>query len=298
MLIEKFLQYIKYERACSSHTFVSYQADLNLLKTFAENKKGGFNPKEITAQDIREWVMQMMEGGTSARSVARRLSTLRSFFKYLLKEGEITTDPMKKVKVPKIPKRLPVFLREGQMDELLSDLEEEVSADAGYDIKRDRLIIKMFYSLGVRVSELINIKDKDVDFDRNAITVTGKRNKQRQIPFGNSLKSDILAFRTARDAELENSKSDYLIVDAKGEQLTRWKVYSIVKKYLSMVSTQSKKSPHVLRHTFATAMLNNGADIDAVKELLGHANLAATEVYTHTTFDRLQKIYKQAHPRA
>lgn len=296
MLIEKFLQYIKYEKAYSSHTFVSYQTDLENLRTFVENKKGRFDPTEIKVIDIREWIMKQMEDGLSSRSVNRRLSALRSFFKYLLANGYLKENPMCKIVAPKVSKRLPVFVREKQMDELLADF-DKIDGEDDYEHQRDGMIIKLFYNLGVRVSELVGIKDKDIDFDRNVVLVTGKRNKQRLIPFGNSLKVAILAFRKTRDQEFEN-KDEFLVLSSKGCKMTRTQVYRVVNKCLSSVCTLSKKSPHVLRHSFATAMLNNGADLDAVKELLGHANLSATEVYTHTTFDRLKKIYKQAHPRA
>lgn len=295
MFIEKFLQYIKYEKAYSSHTFISYQSDMKQFSAFVEQQKGGFVPPEITASDIRAWVLSMMEEGIGSRSVNRKLTTLRTFFRFMKKEGYIENDPMLKVKPPKMEKRLPVFLREEQMDTLLSEVQNVFPDD--YEGKRDRLIIELFYNLGVRVSELINIKDSDVDFDRNTVRVTGKRNKQRYIPFGNSLKSDILAYVSDRKAETEPGEG-WLLVRKTGEKLYPVLVWRVVEKYISSVSTLSKRSPHVLRHTFATAMLNNGADIGAVKELLGHANLAATEIYTHTTFDRLRNIYKQAHPRA
>ncbi len=295
MFIEKFLQYIKYEKAYSSHTFISYQTDMKQFAAFVEKQKGGFNPPDITAKDIREWILAIMNDGVGSRSVNRKLTTLRTFFKYMLKEGYVETDPMAKVKPPKMQKRLPVFLREEQMEELL-DVDKNLFPD-DFEGKRDHLIIEMFYNLGVRLSELINIKDSDIDFDRKTVRVTGKRNKQRYIPFGNSLKSDILAFVSDRDAEV-GSEEGWLLVRKTGKKLYPMLVWRVVEKYITSVSTLKKRSPHVLRHTFATAMLNNGADIDAVKELLGHANLAATEVYTHTTFERLRSIYKQAHPRA
>lgn len=296
MFIEKFLQYIKYEKAYSSHTFISYQSDMKQFAAFVEQQKGGFNPPDITANDIREWVLSIMEAGTGARSVNRKLTTLRTFFRFLMKENVVQVDPTAKVKPPKMQKRLPVFLRDEQMEQLLGNEFHSAFPD-DYEGKRDKLIIELFYNLGVRESELINIKDSDIDFDRNTVRVTGKRNKQRYIPFGNSLKSDILAFVSDRNNEVGRGDG-WLLLRKTGEQLYPVLVYRVVEKYISTVSTLSKRSPHVLRHTFATAMLNNGAEIDAVKELLGHANLAATEVYTHTTFDRLQKIYKQAHPRA
>ena len=298
MLTEKFLEYIKYERGYSSHTFLSYQADLELFETYIQNqnKKGGFDPKSVSTRDIRAWLVSMMDQGASATTISRRLSTLKSFYKFLRTNGYVDKMPTDGVRAPKHPQRLPVFVKEGEMEDLMELLDVR-AVDDDFVSHRDRMVIEMFYALGVRVSELINIKEKDIDIERNVILITGKRNKQRLIPFGISIKSDILAFRKVKETALETD-TDYLFTTATGEQMTRFTVYKLVKKYLSMVCSLKKLSPHVLRHTFATLMLNNGADINSVKELLGHANLQATEVYTHTDFDRLQKIYKQAHPRA
>ena len=296
MFIEKFLQYIKYEKAYSSHTFISYQTDMEQFAAFVEQQKGGFNPPEITANDIRSWILSIMDNGVGARSVNRKLTTLRTFFKYMMRHGVLSVDPTAKVKPPKMEKRLPVFLREEQVENLFDEFGNVFPDD--FEGKRDRILLEILYNLGVRESELINLKDCDFDFNRNTVRVTGKRNKQRYIPFGDRLKKDILAYVDDRNSEVGPVEDGWLLVRKTGEQLYPVLVWRIVEKYISSVSTLSKRSPHVLRHTFATAMLNNGADIDAVKELLGHANLAATEVYTHTTFDRLRKIYKQAHPRA
>ena len=296
MFIEKFLQYIKYEKAYSSHTFISYQTDMEQFAAFVEQQKGGFNPPEITANDIRSWILSIMDNGVGARSVNRKLTTLRTFFNYMMRQGVLSVDPTAKVKPPKMEKRLPVFLREEQVENLFDEFGNVFPDD--FEGKRDRILLEILYNLGVRESELINLKDCDFDFNRNTVRVTGKRNKQRYIPFGDRLKKDILAYVDDRNSEVGPVEDGWLLVRKTGEQLYPVLVWRIVEKYISSVSTLSKRSPHVLRHTFATAMLNNGADIDAVKELLGHANLAATEVYTHTTFDRLRKIYKQAHPRA
>jgi integrase/recombinase XerC len=269
---------------------------MNQFVAFVENKKGRFEPKEITATDIREWMVQMLDAGLTARSVNRKLTTLKTYYRFLETEGIELVNPLRKIIPPKTKKRLPVFVKEGEMDNLLNGM-EDVFDKEDYEGRRDKLIIETFYCLGIRLSELIGIKDRDIDFNKNTILITGKRNKQRLIPFGNSLKSDILAYIADRNAEVEKVE-DRLFVRKNGQALYPVLVYRLVNKYLSMVCTLTKRSPHVLRHSFATAMLNNGADLDAVKELLGHANLAATEVYTHTTFERLQKIYKQAHPRA
>ena len=297
MLIDRFLQYIKYEKGYSSHTFVSYQADLSQFEKFVVEKNGAkeFVPDEVDSSLVREWIVSMMESGVSASSVNRKLSALKSFFSYLSRNGEVKKNPMSQVVSPKRPKRLPKFLREEEMTELLSDRSEVFGE--GYEAVRDALIIETFYTLGIRLSELIKMKDTDVDFQSQTVLVNGKRNKQRYVPFGASLKDSMQAYLSVRDGEVAG-RSGYFFLRPNGEPLYPMLVYRVVHKYITMVSSLTKRSPHVLRHTFATAMLNSGADLEAVKELLGHANLAATEVYTHTTFEQLQKNYKLAHPRA
>jgi integrase/recombinase XerC len=297
MLIDRFLQYIKYEKGYSSHTFVSYQADLSQFEKFVVEKNGAkeFVPDEVDSSLVREWIVSMMESGVSASSVNRKLSALKSFFSYLCRNGEVKKNPMSQVVSPKRPKRLPKFLREDEMTELLSDQSEVLGE--GYEAGRDALILETFYTLGIRLSELIKMKDTDVDFQSQTVLVNGKRNKQRYVPFGASLKESMQAYLSVRNGEVAD-RSGYFFLRPNGEPLYPMLVYRVVHKYITMVSSLTKRSPHVLRHTFATAMLNSGADLEAVKELLGHANLAATEVYTHTTFEQLQKNYKLAHPRA
>lgn len=297
MLIDRFLQYIKYEKGYSSHTFVSYQTDLSQFEKFVIERCGveEFAPDKVDSSLVREWIVSMMEAGASASSVNRRLSALKSFFSYLLRNGEVEKNPMNGVVSPKRQKRLPKFLREDEMSELFSG-----SADVfgeGYEAVRDELIMETFYTLGIRLSELIAMKDTDVDLQAQTVLVNGKRNKQRYVPFGESLKNSMLAYLSVRNEEVP-ARSGAFFLRPNGEPLYPMLVYRVVHKYITLVSSLSKRSPHVLRHTFATAMLNNGAELEAVKDLLGHANLAATEVYTHTTFEQLQKNYKLAHPRA
>lgn len=297
MLISKFLQYIKYEKGYSSHTFVSYRTDLIQFRDFVEGRSMEFDPVKVDSTLVREWEVSLMEAGEKASSVGRKMTALKSFFKYLKQHGFVSHNPMRGVSSPKKEKVLPKFLRESEMDDLLG--EDGLLNVFGEDFEgvRDKLIIEMFYTLGIRLSELIGIKDVDVSVAGMTVLITGKRNKQRLIPFGKKLGESIAAYEKLRD-EVVPERCNRLFVRENGEALYPMLVYRLVTKYITLVSTMSKRSPHVLRHTFATAMLNNGAELSAVKELLGHASLAATEVYTHTTFEQLQKIYKQAHPRA
>lgn len=294
MLTENFLDYLKYERNYSEKTVMAYRNDLLLLFSFIQEEGGSLDPLLVTSELIREWIVSLMDKGYSSSSVNRKLSTLRSFFKFLQKKGEIEVNPMTKVVSPKKEKPLPVFLKESEMDYLL----DEVDFGQGFKGVRDRLIVEMFYATGMRLSELIGLKDADVDFESGVLKVTGKRNKQRLIPFDQLLKESMLAYVDVRNAEIELLEDFFFVREKTGEGLTKDIVYNLVKRNLSKVVTLTKRSPHVLRHTFATTMLNNNAALGAVKELLGHSSLAATEVYTHATFEELKKVYKQAHPRS
>ena len=242
---------------------------------------------------IREWIVSLMDAGYTASSVNRKLSALRSFYKFLLKKNFIEVNPMTKIVAPKKRKPLPVFLKESDMDRLLDDV--DYSED--YQGVRNRLIIETFYTTGMRSSELIGLNVSDVDLVNGILKVTGKRNKQRLIPFGDALKESMLTYVDIRNAEIGVMDGPFFARE-NGGPLTLDQVYKIVKRNLSKVVTLKKRSPHVLRHTFATTMLNHEAELGAVKELLGHNSLAATEIYTHTTFEELKKVYKQAHPRA
>lgn len=293
MLKESFLSFLRFERNYSEKTVCSYGID---LEKFEEYLKGVDEELDFTGVDadlVRGWVLRLMEQGYATTSVNRKLSSLRSFYQYLLRKRVIEKDPMATVKGPKNKKPLPVFVRDEEMSRLLDEQEWKT----GLEGLRNRLIVEMFYVTGMRLSELINLKDRDVDFSAQVMKVTGKRNKQRLIPFGKELKEDMNAYLDLRDKEISGSPEAFF-VRKDGKSLYPRMVYLLVRQSLSKVVTLKKKSPHVLRHTFATSMLNNGAELSAVKELLGHESLTTTEVYTHTTFEELKKVYKQAHPRA
>lgn len=293
MLTDSFLDYLRYERNYSEKTVLAYGEDISQLREFAQERMEKFDPAEVKPELVREWIVSLMDQGYTSTSVNRKLSSLRSFYKYLLRQGEVSVDPLRKITGPKNKKPLPSFLKESEMNKLLDD------TDFGEGFKgcRDRLIIEMFYATGMRLSELIGLDDKDVDFSASLLKVTGKRNKQRLIPFGDELKETMLEYVDIRN-EMISGRSDAFFVRENGERLYKNLVYNLVKRNLSKVVTLKKRSPHVLRHTFATTMLNNDAELGTVKELLGHSSLATTEIYTHTTFEELKKVYKQAHPRA
>ena len=293
MLIDAFLKYLRFERNYSEKTIVSYRID---LKEFEDCLKKVDAEKDLVTVDadlVRSWVVGLMESGRSVATVNRKLSSLRSFYRFLLRKGIVGLDPMRKVVGPKKQKTLPSFLRVQDMDRLL----DENSFSEGFEGVRDRLVLEMFYATGMRLSELIGLSDADVDFSAKLLKVTGKRNKQRLIPFGDELLSDLLEYVKIRNEALPD-RDDALFVRKDGGKMYPELVYRLVRRNLSKVATLKKKSPHVLRHTFATAMLNGNAELQAVKELLGHESLATTEIYTHTTFEELKKVYEQAHPRA
>ena len=292
-LTDSFLDYLQYERNYSEETIKSYREDLRQFEEFAREEIGDSAPSEVKAELVREWIVSLMDKGYTSTSINRKLSSLRSFYKFLLRRGEVTVNPLQKVVGPKNKRPLPAFLKESEMDKLL----DEVDFGEGFKGCRDHMIIEMFYATGMRLSELIGLDDKDVDFSSSLIKVTGKRNKQRLIPFDEELKITMTEYVNVRNESVLN-RTDAFFVRETGERLTRSIVENLVKRNLSKVVTLKKRSPHVLRHTFATTMLNHDAELGAIKELLGHESLATTEIYTHTTFEELKKVYKQAHPRA
>ena len=294
--IEDFIDYLRFERNYSSKTTESYQADLEAFKRFYEAIDSDINWAEMPADIVRQWVVEMMDKGNTATSVRRRLSSLRSFYKFLLRRGLVDKDPVHNMPGPKVEKKLPAYVREKEMDRLFDS--DFFSDD--YQGFRDRMILLTFYSTGIRLSELVGLDDRDVDLDQMQLKVTGKRNKQRIIPYGDEFGDSLRQYLAERDAfakQFEGSTSLFLD-ERNGQRMTPAKVRNLVKRYLSMVTTQQRNSPHVLRHTFATAMLNHQADLQSVKELLGHESLSTTEIYMHTTFEQLKEMYNQAHPRA
>lgn len=293
MLKESFLKYLELEKNYSDKTVVSYGSDLCEFEEYLKGVSEDLDLLAVDADLVRGWIVSLMDHGFASTSVNRKLSSLRSFYRYLLKRGYVTADPVVKVQGPKVKKPLPVFVKETDMDRLL----DQTDFGSGFEGVRDRLIIEMFYLTGMRRSELVNLKDGDVDFSACVIKVTGKRNKQRLIPFAEQLKEDLLFYLSLRN-EICAGACEAFFVRKDGRMLTPVAVYLLVKRNLAKVVTLKKKSPHVLRHSFATSMLNHDAEIEAVKELLGHENLMATEIYTHTTFEELKKVYEQAHPRA
>lgn len=294
MYIERFFNYLQYEKRFSPHTLLSYRKDIDQFLHFIQGEPGIRQVQDITHHTVRSWLVELMEQRRSAATVSRKLSSLRTYFKFLLREGIIRANPAVKIQGPKAGKKLPVFIRRQAMDHLLDDLEFEDT----FEGVRDKAILETFYQTGMRLSELINLREDDVDIFNSRIRVVGKRNKERLIPFSSSYRVLIREYLQLKKLQNPDNKQGALFVKKKGEKLPARFVYKLVNKYLSMVSTEDKKSPHVLRHTFATHMLNNGADLNAVKELLGHASLAATQVYTHNSTEHLKKIYKQAHPKA
>ena len=293
MLIDSFLDYLRYERNYSNYTIEAYSKDLRQFEEYVKlNKESVFVPGDVDADLVRSWIVSLMDEKISPVSVNRKLSSLKSFFKFLMKQGSISVNPLRLITGPKTKKPLPYFVRDKEMELLL----DGDGFDEDFEGVRDRLVLEMLYDTGIRRSELIGIQDSDVDFGAMPIRVTGKRNKQRLIPFAEGLKNLIQAYTEVRNREV-GSESGWFFVRKNGEQLSAGIVYTIVKKKLSEIPTLAKRSPHVLRHSFATSMLNNGAELNAVKELLGHSSLASTSVYTHTTFEELKKVY-HAHPRA
>ena len=288
MYIDVFLNFIKTEKRLSSHTVKSYSSDLKQFSKYL-SKECNINSdiNQVTFQTIRSWIVFLLENNINPRSVNRKISVLKSYYKFLLQEGILSYNPMIKIISPKTSKRLPSFVDKDDIQNLL----DKVKFENNYIGHRDRLIIEFFYVTGIRLSELINIKISDIDFNNNYIKVLGKRNKERLIPLSNNMTNKLKNYVN------ENDISEYLF-NNKGKKMYSKLVYRLVKKHLNLVSSIDNKGPHVLRHTFATHMLNNGADINAIKELLGHSNLNATQVYTHNSIEKLKSVYNQAHPRA
>jgi integrase/recombinase XerC len=300
MLKDRYIDYLKFEKRYSAHTILAYHTDLDDFSGFLALQ---YNISDLLQADhnlIRSWLISLMDRKVSPRSINRKLSTLKSFFRYCQKQDLVENNPMLKVVAPRTSKQLPVFLTHQNLDRLIHAIE----FPNDYQGIRDKMILTLFYATGIRRAELVQIKIPDLDIERRTLKVLGKRNKERIIPLGEQVVSMLTGYLNIRSCFLSgNSLADQnnclsLFVTSKGEPVYPKLIYNIVHKYLSIIASNSKLSPHVLRHTFATHMLDNGADLNAIKEILGHSSLAATQVYTHNTIEKLKTIYKQAHPRA
>ena len=293
-MVESFLKYLQFEKRVSVHTLLAYQNDLGQFQNFLTQT---FPEEKIESSSyavIRAWIVSLTETGLESHSINRKIACLRSFYKFLMKQEVVSKDPMLKIRVLKSKKKLPNFVKEGDMVKLL----DTVSFEDSFEGWRDKLILELFYSTGIRLSELIQLRESQIDLKSFTIKVLGKRNKQRIIPFPSSLVTIINIYRHWREKEVAQAKPEYLFVTDKGVQCYPVMVYRVVKKYLDEYTTSEKRSPHVLRHSYATHLLNKGAEINAVKELLGHSSLAATQVYTHNSMEKIKKAFDKAHPKA
>ena len=291
-IVSRFLDYLRYERNYSVRTIESYGDDLQQFEAFFRGLDEGLTWQTVDSDVVRDWVEYLMDRGNSATTVNRRLCALRSFYRYAMKHGLADRDPAHIVKGPKKAKPLPKFLKEDEMNSLIDDYPWQDT----YRDQRDRTVILLFYSTGMRVSELIQLNDSDIDFMGKELHVIGKGNKQRHIPFADELLTTLKEYIARRNRDVER-RCEALIVDEQGNRMTYNKMVYMVKKRLGHVTTQQRRSPHVLRHTFATAMMNHDAGIETVKNLLGHESVRTTSIYTHTTFEQLKKAYHNAHPR-
>ena len=303
MLLDRFIRYIKFEKRYSPHTVSAYQSDLDQFIAFLNNPDKLVpapeavitHPSQISHYHIRNWMVELMTDKILARSINRKIATLRKYFKFMVQEGVIEVNPASKINTPKIPKNLPVVVEDVKLTQMLDDGEVFSNDFKGH---RDKLIVEMLFGTGMRLSELVGVKETDINLYEGTVKVLGKRNKERIIPVNNELKLLLKEYLDLKKNEHFDNNSLTLIVTDKGADAYAKLIYLTVQKYLSYISTQNKRSPHVLRHTFATSLLNRGADLNAIKELLGHANLSATQIYTHNSVERLKSIYKQAHPKA
>lgn len=296
--IDDFLTYLEGDKAYSPRTVLTYRESLNAFEVFAKAKLENASPQAIDSDVIRLWMADSMAAGKDARTISKDMSALRSLFRYLLRTDRVKKDPTRLVRNPKFARKIPSFVKQSEMDRLL----DEIAFPKSFQGERDHLILMMFYHTGLRVSELVGLNVEDLDLARGELRVTGKRNKQRIVPFGGELSETLRCYlgnrRSEISAESDEGPSAPLFLNQKHKRITVSQVQAMVKFYLSTVTSQKKRSPHVLRHTFATVMLNNGAELEAIKDLLGHKSIATTEVYTHTSFAELKKVYKQAHPRS
>ncbi len=295
-MIKDFLTYLQYEKNYSSYTVLSYRVDIKQFCDFLGVQPEQIEPKKINNQDISRWILNLVENKISARTISRKISTLKSLWKYLLLNGIVDKNPVKKVILPKTNKPLPSFYKDNEVQLALLQQEGDSKKDDFVEV-RDNLIINLLYQSGLRVSELVSLRRRDIDLEARELKILGKRNKERKLPMGMGLIEEILRYELLKKQK-NDVETDVFFVTLRGKKMYSKAIYNIVQKKMALVSTLRKQSPHILRHTFATTLLNNGADLNAVKELMGHSSLAATQVYTHLNFKELNKIYNQAHPRA
>lgn len=295
-MIDSFVKYIQHEKRVSRHTVLAYQNDLLQLENFIQQNFSDHSLLEADHGILRSWIVTLAESGLEPVSINRKIATLRSFYKYLLRQEVIQKDPMLKISMLKTKKKLPSFVKETEMEAML---DQPVNAfDLSFTGYRNRLILELFYATGIRLSELLNLEEGNVDLRNKTIKVLGKRNKERMIPLPATLAPLIQDYRRERDRTVVKKSHSFFFVTERGDRCYPVLIYKIVKKYLDENTNADKRSPHVLRHTFATHLLNKGAEINAVKDLLGHSSLAATQVYTHNTIEKLKKTFEQAHPKA
>ena len=292
-MIDSFLKYLQFEKRVSRHTLLAYKTDLQQFSAFIQNTFAESKPEAADYGMIRSWIINLVEGKIEALSVNRKIACLRSFYKFLLRQECISKDPMLKIKGLKTKKQLPSFVKEGDMIALLDHSE----FNGGFRSIREKLVLELFYATGIRLSELISLKENQIDLRNQTIKVIGKRNKERVIPFSKGIVPIINEYISIRNKEIEVKDHGFLFVTDKGEPCYPMLIYRSIKTYLKNTSSE-KQSPHVLRHTYATHLLNKGAEINAVKDLLGHSSLAATQVYTHNSMEKLKKVFDQAHPKA
>jgi integrase/recombinase XerC len=293
-ILQPFLNHLQFEKRYSQHTIVSYQTDLISFFDYLQVTYNGIELDQISHIYIRSWLASLKDTAMAAKTINRKISSLRSFFKYAVKIGLLEKTPMTKIIAPKNEKRLPNFVSENDIGTLINDL----SFGDSWNAKTEKLLLLLFYNTGMRLTELINLKDVGVNFSSHTIKVLGKGNKERVIPISKEMAEVMKEYVENKVNLFPANRPQELLINEKKKKLATRTVYSIVQKYLSLVTTINKRSPHVMRHTFATHLMNNGADLNAVKELLGHSSLASTQVYTHNTIDKLKKVYKQAHPKA
>ena len=291
--IQTFLDYLKFEKRYSAHTLISYQTDLLAFFNYLEKQFGTVQLTEINHGIVRSWLASLKEESISSKSINRKISSLRSFFKHELKMGQITVSPMTNIIAPKVGRRLPVFVKEDESKKILESLNQSTE---DWKTLNAKMLITIFYATGMRLSELINLREKQVDFSRSQIKVLGKGNKERTIPVNKEILNSIKEYQQLKKRDFETT-ADTVLVTEKGAKLYPKYAWLLVNHYLGEAGTLDKKSPHVLRHTFATHLMNHGADLNAVKELLGHSSLSATQVYTHNTIEKLKDVHKKAHPK-